>query len=229
MERIRQDLGYDEALDERAATWLNERLEDSGSREAIDAAGRILHAADVTVVGAADSARGELEAGGRPTVLVSAGGATTAAREVGWPPQVVVTDLDGAVDDQVWAAERGSLVFVHAHGDNLEAMARWLPRFPQRRLVGTCQVRAFGELLNPGGFTDGDRACFLVHAFGARSIRLAGFDFEGGVGRYSGGADAEATRRKLAWGRRLLGLLHDEGAPLESPAGPEHSSSTHST
>ncbi len=91
----------------------------------------------------------------------------------------------------------GSIVVVHAHGDNLDALNRYVPQL--ERIIGTVQCRPPPGLYNFGGFTDGDRCVFLAKELGAASIKLVGFDFE----------DESVTprkKRKLAWAKRLIEL-----------------------
>ncbi len=229
MDRIRADLGYDEAEDEAAARRLDALLETLSDAPVVDYAWRLLSRARVVVAGAADDAADGIRRSRKRHVLVTADGATSAAREAGRVPDVVVTDLDGRVEDQLWAARQGALVFVHAHGDNVDRLDEWVPQFPGSNVAGTCQVRASGRLVNPGGFTDGDRACFLAHAMGARQVRLVGFDLEGPIGRWTGDHDPETKRRKLAWCGRLLGVLQSEtGFRLDPAFAPPDSASTQS-
>lgn len=229
MGRIRADLGYDEEADRKAAERLDAILEGLGGPPVVDYAWQVLSKSRVVVAGAADGAADEIRRSKRRHVLVTADGATSAAREVGRVPDVVVTDLDGRVDDQVWAAGEGALVFVHAHGDNVDRVERWVPQFPANQVAGTCQVHAFGRLINPGGFTDGDRACFLAHALGARQARLVGFDLDGPIGTWTGDHEPESKRKKLAWCGRLLGLLQSEtDFPLDPAFPPPDSASTQS-
>lgn len=141
-------------------------------------------------------------------IVVAADGATTACLALGTVPDLIVTDLDGDVEDEVAANDRGSLVLVHAHGDNREALERWVPRF-RSPIAGSCAGAPGGGLLNPGGFTDGDRSVFVAEAFGASSVLLTGFDF-----RHPRGEPAkrgEVKRRKLAVARRLIGEVAARG------------------
>ena len=91
---------------------------------------------------------------------------------------------------------------VHAHGDNLPLVRRWVPRF-EGPLVLTCQSRPFAHVHNWGGFTDGDRAVFAADALGAARVIILGFDLD----------DKQVPpmkRGKLLWARRLLSLIgHD--------------------
>ena len=86
---------------------------------------------------------------------------------------------------------------VHAHGDNLDALKRYVPQL--ERIIGTVQCRPPPGLYNFGGFTDGDRCVFLAQELGAASIKLVGFDFEDeGV--------TPRKKKKLAWAKRLIDL-----------------------
>ncbi|MEE1133862.1 MAG: 6-hydroxymethylpterin diphosphokinase MptE-like protein, partial [Methanobrevibacter sp.] len=72
---------------------------------------------------------------------------------------------------------------IHAHGDNMDKIAKLTPFFTS--VLGTTQSQPVGNLYNFGGFTDGDRAMFLAVALGAEEITLAGMDFGDIVTRYS--------------------------------------------
>ncbi len=142
-------------------------------------------------------------------MLIAADGAAERCLTAGLVPAVVVTDLDGPVPSEVTANLRGSLVLVHAHGDNVPALERWVPEFPGE-LAGSWAGPPRPALLNVGGFTDGDRAAYLAEAVGARRILLWGFDFES-VEEPDG---PTRTRKlaKLACARRLLDELAAEGS-----------------
>ncbi len=118
----------------------------------------------------------------------------------GLRPAVLVTDLDGDVADQVRANAQGTVAVVLGHGDNGPAVREWAPRFTGRT-VATTQSAPSGRLYDFGGFTDGDRAVYLADHFGAKEIRLAGWDFE-----HPSAKDADPARkqRKLDWAYILL-------------------------
>jgi len=140
--------------------------------------------------------------------LMTADGATTALIKIGKKfPDVIATDLDGRVEDQIEASRRGSVVIVHAHGDNVPALAEYVPRLGNR--IGSTQVEPRPYVYNFGGFTDGDRAAFLAVELGARALVLAGMDFGHVVGEYSK-PDAHASQMKkikLEIGLELLAWL----------------------
>jgi 2-amino-4-hydroxy-6-hydroxymethyldihydropteridine diphosphokinase len=160
------------------------------------------------VVGAAPSAGPpplwRLEATPSAPVVVVADSATRVCLDAGLVPTVIATDLDGPVPPEVSANRRGSLVVVHAHGDNVEAVEEWVPEFPGE-LAGSWAGPPRPGLLDVGGFTDGDRAAFLADAAGASAILLWGFDFEH-VDEPTPAA-TERKRAKLRWAERALAEL----------------------
>jgi uncharacterized Rossmann fold enzyme len=119
-------------------------------------------------------------------------------------PTAIVTDLDGDLQWIAKFASRGSVVVVHAHGDNIGLLGE-AKNFGDC-VLGTCQCKPFGKLFNFGGFTDGDRSAFLAERFGASAIELVGFDFD--KPEPKAGADPAVKLRKLAWAKRLLGFVN---------------------
>lgn len=116
-------------------------------------------------------------------------------------PDIIVTDLDGNVEDQIKANEMGSIAVIHAHGDNIPAIRKYAPLF-KGRVVLTTQSEPFDNVYNFGGFTDGDRAFLMAKHFGATKISLFGFDFENP--REKEGKDIEIKRKKLKWAKKLI-------------------------
>lgn len=211
---IRRDFGFEEAADRAAA----ERLASMLRRPQYDTEDAVRRAdptgKTIVVVGAADDAAAALDRAPPDALLWCADGATTAARDAGRPVAAIVTDLDGTVHHELAAARRGAVVFVHAHGDNVPSLDRWVPQFPSSQVVGTCQVDPPpAPLRHPGGFTDGDRAVHLALELGAKEVVLLGFDFEK-PGKYTGRHDPATKPRKLAWAKRLIDALVASGAPV---------------
>jgi len=116
-------------------------------------------------------------------VVISADGATSCLLQNGINPDIVVTDLDGDIKDQLLADGFGAIMVVHAHADNTKEVKQILPKI--KNPVVTTQVEPLNNVHNYFGFTDGDRAVFLAKHFGARAIELIGFDFGSTVGKYS--------------------------------------------
>ncbi len=141
--------------------------------------------------------------------IFAADGATTALLEEDLIPDVVVTDLDGKMENIYQANKEGAVLVVHAHGDNQEKLKKHVPQLD--KVIGTTQSQPVGRVRNWGGFTDGDRAVFLAVELGVRSIILAGMDFGTNTTHYSrpelGSAVAEADeikQLKLQYAKELV-------------------------
>lgn len=170
----------------------------------------------VTVCGGAPGLRDEISSASIEGYVAAADSAASVLLEAGIVPNMIVTDLDGIVEDQVELNDRGSVVFVHAHGDNQPAIERHVPQF-KGRLVGTCQCPPPPSLFNFGGFTDGDRAACICAALGASTVVLRGFDFR--APSEKPGRRREVKARKLAWARKIIEYLPSEGVSVEMPRG----------
>ena len=204
--QILKDFGYSREEDERAAKVLDGKL--AGERIDPEALRPMFAGKDATIAGNAPSLADEVTAVAHP--LVAADEATSVLRAKGIRPDVIVTDLDGAVEDQIAANAEGAVAVIHAHGDNIPAIEAWAPKF-RGRVIGTTQARPFGRVYNFGGFTDGDRAGFLADHLGAASLLLIGFDFETPSPK---DADRETKKRKLDWAYILLQALDASGYDL---------------
>lgn len=207
---ICREFGYDEEEDARSAGALAALL----SSRPVPSLEELRGACPptVTVCGDGPLLAEEISAAPPSGYVVAADGATEELMEAGLRPDAIVTDLDGDVLVQIRASAKGSLMFVHAHGDNLDTVKAVVPRL-KGPAVGTCQGTPSGGLLNMGGFTDGDRAACIFSALGARTIVLVGFDFERPSEKAS--RPPEVKRRKLVWARRILESLEADGVRVE--------------
>ncbi len=194
--QIVDDLGLSRDQDEAVAAELDRLL--GGSRATPAELRSLLRGKTVTVAGNGPSLAADLAAA--EGVLITADEATSVAMEKGIRPDLLVTDLDGNVEDQVRANAQGTVAVILGHGDNGPAVLKWAPRFTGRT-VATTQSSPSGRLFDFGGFTDGDRAVYLADHFGAREIRLAGWDFEHPSAKDE---NPERKRRKLDWAYILL-------------------------
>ena len=193
-DRIVKEFGFDPGADIESAHILNDMVRDVCDWTPLE---RRIGDCDVIVAGAA-----LVSAPPTDGTLVAADGATTALLEMGIVPDIIVTDLDGKVDDQISCSSEGTIIVVHAHGDNIPALEACVPRF-SGPVCGTTQVRPFGAIRNFGGFTDGDRAVMIADELGASSVRLAGFRFDR-LGRHSYHRDPEVKMAKLRWARKII-------------------------
>ena len=197
---ILEDMGFDRAEDERAAHMLSEMLEIKarGKDEVagIDALRKAIKGKDVLVCGKAPTLSDDIKSTDfKKYVTIAADGATSILVKNGFTPDIIVTDLDGNMDDE---ARAGAIMVVHAHGDNMEALRKEVPRL--KNVIGTTQAKPLKNVYNFGGFTDGDRGVFLAKEMGARSITLIGFDFR----------DENVTplkKKKLVWAEKLIKMV----------------------
>jgi uncharacterized Rossmann fold enzyme len=209
--RIIDDFGFSREKDEASARVLEECL--TGKMGHIDDIEELVNGKDVWVVGNAPSLPAELKTARPYGTLIAADGATSVLLANGFRPHIIVSDLDGNIDDILRANESGSLVLIHAHGDNIDSVRRFAPRF-DGNVIGTTQSTPFDDIQNFGGFTDGDRAVFLADHFDAGKITLLGFDFEN-VGKEE---DVEKKQKKLDWAYILIQSLANPNITFWSPS-----------
>ena len=206
-QQILEDFGFSRRRDEEAGLHLSNLLK--GYNSQISAAREIVSGRRTIVFGNAPTLSRELakrvergEMLSKDAAILAADGATEVLMKNGIVPDIVVTDLDGPFAAILEANRKGAILAVHAHGDNLDALSRYVPQL--ERIIGTVQCRPLPGLYNFGGFTDGDRSVFLARELGASGIDLLGFDFD----------DNSVTprkKKKLAWAKRLIDLaLMDE-------------------
>ncbi|MCK9308628.1 MAG: DUF115 domain-containing protein [Methanoculleus sp.] len=193
---ILEYFGFEREADEAAARLLG----DLADRDDVGLLEALIRGRAVTVCGNAPCLQEELDRV-EGTVL-----AADAAAEVlvdhGIRPDAVFTDLDGATDAFIDLSRQGTVMVVHAHGDNIPLLRHWIPLLPGP-LVATTQAAPLPHVHNFGGFTDGDRAVFAADELGAARVRIIGFDL----------ADRNVDpvkRGKLYWAGELLRLIgHD--------------------
>ncbi len=192
---ILADFGFDRSEDERSARILADLLR--GRAGALADLRGIISGMDVAVCGNAPSLASEIDSIMPEHLVIAADGATTVLMANRIIPDVIVTDLDGTIEDIIAASEKGSFVVVHAHGDNIPAVRSVVPRLRGTRVLGTTQSEPFDDIHNFGGFSDGDRCAFLAKASGAASVTLFGFD-------YDDPAVNDVKKKKLGWAKRLI-------------------------
>jgi len=185
--------GFDRAGDEKAARLLASLM----PRDNLLSLAALTCDNPVTVCGNAPCLKDEL---GKIHGVVFAADAAADVLDVhGIRPDAVFTDLDGASDRLLELNESGTIVVVHAHGDNIPLLEHWVPRF-KGPLLATTQSSPLPHVHNFGGFSDGDRAVFAADELGAEQITVIGFDLDDtDVG--------PVKRKKLFWARKLLALL----------------------
>jgi 2-amino-4-hydroxy-6-hydroxymethyldihydropteridine diphosphokinase len=193
---ILEYFGFDRAADEEAARLLASLMDGDN----ILSLASLTDGNVVTVCGNAPCLKDEL---GKVTGVVFAADAATEVLDAhGICPDAIFTDLDGATDLFIRLNNKGTIIVIHAHGDNMPLLRHWVPLFTGK-VVGTTQASPLPHVYNFGGFTDGDRAVFAAEELGASQIKIVGFDLDD--------CNVEPMKRgKLQWARKLLALTgHD--------------------
>lgn len=187
-EEILDDFNYSRDKDRRAASLMAElRMTDSLSP---------LESLENRTVEVAGPFFDESKSSG---ITVAAGSAVEQVSDTGIEPKLIVTDLDGNKELQLSLNLKNVPAVIHSHGDNIQILKRWAERF-EGPVISTCQCEpTFSGVHNFGGFTDGDRACFIAEHFGAEKILLNGWDFDKPFNE----GDREKMK-KLGWAKRLL-------------------------
>jgi len=215
--RIAEDLNLKFEAEQNAASILdnilkqkkNDLLSEKKLKE-------LIHNKDVIIFGAGSTLEKTIQKYKnmiQDKMKITADGATSALLENNILPDMIVTDLDGKIQDQLKASNLGCKTIIHTHGDNTSKIIRYTPEF-KGEILGTTQInpKPYHYLHNYGGFTDGDRAIFIADHFQAKKIYLAGFDFDGKIGKYSfaNNKDKELKLKKLKWCKYLINLLKKE-------------------
>lgn len=204
-EAILADFGFGRAADERARDVL--RAFDPGGT--LDAFAAVLADRTVAVVAPGPPLTAELDRVRESDVVLAVSSAAGVLREHDVSVDAYVTDLDAEPELAPALTRAGVPTAVHAHGDNVPAVREYLPECDREHVLGTTQAAPRDQVVNVGGFTDGDRAAFLADHVGARSLSFPGWDLDD--------ADVDPTKAtKLAWARRLLAWLErDRRARLD--------------
>ncbi|MBE6515397.1 MAG: DUF115 domain-containing protein [Methanocorpusculum parvum] len=197
--RILDYFGFSREDDEEAARLLSSIL----PRNDISLLTDTISGSDVIVAGNAPSLLDDI----RDTdfdgkVVIAADAAARVMKKGGVIPDIVFTDLDGLDDDVLEMNEAGTILAVHAHGDNMPLVKSWVPKM-KGPVVGTTQSTPLENVYNFGGFSDGDRGVFAAYELGANSVSLIGFDLDD--------KSVDPVKHgKLMIARKLLHLLgHD--------------------
>jgi uncharacterized Rossmann fold enzyme len=195
-QEIVEYFGFDRAADEEAARLLASLL----LQDNLLSLASLTDGNEVTVCGNAPCLKDEI--GEITGIVFAADAAADVLDSHGIRPDAIFTDLDGATDRFIELNNEGTIIVIHAHGDNMPLLHHWVPRFTGK-VVGTTQAAPLPHVYNFGGFSDGDRAVFAADELGASHIALAGFDLDD--------QNVDPMKRgKLQWARKLLALIgHD--------------------
>lgn len=194
---IARDFGYNISRDEEAAKIALSLAVEKDMAEKEDLR-RIIEDKVVVICGAAISKEMLSSIEGS---IISADETTSFLLKHEILPHIITTDLDGNIHDIIKANDMGSIVIIHAHGDNVGKLKEFIPKFKGKIMI-SCQSKPFGKAYNFGGFTDGDRAYCIAKHFKAREIKLIGFDFENPKPKK--GKNIGIKKRKLEWAKKII-------------------------
>ena len=206
---ICDDFGFSEEEDLKSARFLAELVGGRGAGVLEEL--RQSFPQSVLICGGGPKLQDEVSSTSLDRFIVVADSAASVILDEDVKTDMIVTDLDGVIEDQVELNKRGATVFIHAHGDNQMAVRRYLHLF-SGPVVGTCQCAPPKGLVNFGGFTDGDRAACICAELGAKKLYLAGFDFENPTEKPR--RLSEVKKRKLAWAKEIMHMLFDDGVQI---------------
>lgn len=181
-------LSLDSIMDTRATQLLTELLKDINPDPLLQLLDRRIRNRIVVVCGAGPSLEQHLQtlkerSDYQDLVFVAADGAVSLLLEKNCACDIIVTDLDGDYNHINQATQDGALTIVHGHGDNMDKIREMVPMLGM--ILGSTQVEPTERTFLWGGFTDGDRACYVVTDYSPRRIILAGMDFGKVVGKWS--------------------------------------------
>ena len=143
-------------------------------------------------------------------INLAANGASVFLRQRNITIDAIFTDLDGITKNEF---NYSNFNIIHAHGDNIEKLIYFEKDILEfENVIGTTQVEPLENVINPGGFTDGDRILFFIRKLlnPSQTIFLIGMDFKDIVGKYSKldiKSDQEGTlikKKKLRYAIELL-------------------------
>ena len=146
----------------------------------------------------------------------TADGAAILLREREIPINGIFSDLDGITFKEFDSTD---FMIIHAHGDNLDKLKLFKPEILKfKNIIGTTQVEPTNYIINPGGFTDGDRILYFLRPLlkSMHKLFLIGMDFKNIIGKYSKlnfDTDQEGSpikQKKLQYAVELIKWLKDK-------------------
>ena len=214
--RIVSSLNLDPEADRNATSLLDSLIGNRRQGPVLERLEKTIRGRDVVICGAGPSLERHLKKtipsmGFTDVVYVASDGAASALLEFDHRCDILVTDLDGDPKALREVIHRGAIPIVHAHGDNMDKVDEFVPTLDI--VLGSTQVEPTERVFLWGGFTDGDRACYLVTHYDPSSVILAGMDFGNMVGRWSKPGHSSSfvaddrKRKKLEIARELISDL----------------------
>lgn len=221
--QIRKDFGFSYEEDKEARNLLDSILKKKGSKYNLNNillqfANLLRQKKVIYVFGAGPSLEmtvdeiigKESKAVFHRGINLAADGATMLLKKKGIPINAIFSDLDGISEDEFFLSP---FTIIHAHGDNMSKLHAFEKAIKKKgNLIGTTQVAPTDLVLNPGGFTDGDRILFFLRLFllPDHTLYLIGMDFDDIVGKYSkpdmktNQKASDFKKKKLTYGMKLV-------------------------
>ncbi len=119
------------------------------------------------------------------TINIAADGASIFLKEKEIPVYAIFSDLDGITENEF---AYSNYTVIHGHGDNIDKLSSFKNGILNHdNVIGTTQVEPLDNLINPGGFTDGDRILYFLRSMllPKNTLYLIGMDFKSTIGKYS--------------------------------------------
>jgi len=201
--KIAQEFSYQYDEDRKARDFLAKYISSD-----INDLAPMISKKQVVICGAGPTLVSKLADLNEKQTVIACDGTTSALLEYDLIADIIVTDLDGIVEDIIKSNSLGSKIVVHAHGDNLRELERYIDKFKQ--VYGTTQIEPKANISNFGGLTDGDRAVFLAEHFKPKEVILIGMDFNSDIGEYSYTKNVEVKKKKLKWASYLINYLKEK-------------------
>lgn len=150
--------------------------------------------------------------------IVAADGSARALSNFSIIPDLIFSDLDGLNYNHIENfLKKNSTVIIHGHGDNIKKIHSFksLLSAPNENIICTTQVESRYPIINPGGFTDGDRSVYFCHnlAHADQEFTLFGYEFRQKIGVFSKNeykqdqAITPIKEKKLLFCKKLLNEL----------------------
>jgi uncharacterized Rossmann fold enzyme len=154
------------------------------------------------------------------TIVIAADATSQEFLKANQVPDFVFSDLDGITpEDLKKLTDSGCYVIVHGHSDNTDKIEQFKSVITKnKKVIGTTQTDITEVLINPGGFTDGDRSLFFFNHLVNADIPfyVLGYDFDTvylsdykksmltgqNMGEY-----LESKKQKLLWAKKSIEWL----------------------
>ena len=227
--KISSDFGFDYRKDSESRDYLSNLLQKKGSQYSLevilnDLQIMIRSKTNILIYGCGPSLESTVD-----TLLKNSGkgvfseclnftadGAAILLRKRGIRINSIFSDLDGITFKEFDSTD---FMIIHAHGDNLDKLKLFKPEILKfKNIIGTTQVEPTNYIINPGGFTDGDRILYFLRPLlkSMHKLFLIGMDFKNIIGKYSKlnfDTDQEGSpikQKKLQYAVELIKWLKDK-------------------